>query len=136
MSELNLTPGQAIDLMFEGKIIEDTGGNQYHLKDNEFRLRGNYACLFLPNENLRYREYVEPKAVKDSSIDLTREQAIEECRKLIKKMHQLSNEHEIDFVAAIRLEGKVVQNTIRGDTITLMGLCELLKGKIMHDVKY
>jgi hypothetical protein len=65
MSEFNLTIGQAIDLMCEEKVIEDIGGNRYRLFDGEFRMIGNYSCLFNPTMKVsKYREYIEPKPVK------------------------------------------------------------------------
>ena len=37
MSEYNLTVGQAIDLMLEGKTVSKQGGHSYHYSDGEFR---------------------------------------------------------------------------------------------------
>ena len=65
MREFNLTIGQAIDLMCDDKVIEDIGGNRYRLYDDEFRMIGNYSCLFLPVRiDYKFREYIEPKPVK------------------------------------------------------------------------
>lgn len=64
MSEFNLTPGQAVDLMFDGKIIEDIHGTMFYRMDGEFRCVSKHGYLFIPDKDSKYREFKEPMSVK------------------------------------------------------------------------
>jgi hypothetical protein len=66
MSEFNLTMGQAIDLMLQGKIVESEKGNKYHFSNDNFRNLENHSFILavINSGRLKFREYIEPKEVK------------------------------------------------------------------------
>jgi hypothetical protein len=65
MSEYNLTVGQAIDLMLEGKTVSKWGGHSYHYSVGEFRRvsDGRYLLSASASCEDKFREVRQVKMI-------------------------------------------------------------------------